>query len=98
ATTYFGTSTSVRLLLEHGAEARPGAGVTLDASPLFLATLAGDRDIISLLLAKSADPNRKMDLIGMFPTSPLFAAVGYGNPVVIQALLHGGADIHEKDG
>ena len=97
ATTYFGTSPSVKLLLEHGAEANPGKGVTFDASPLFLAALAGDRDNIKLLLAKGADPNRKMDLIGMFPTSPLFAAVGFGDPTVIEALLKGGANVHEKD-
>lgn len=96
-TTYFGTSPSVKLLLEHGAEANPGNGVTFDASPVFLAALAGDRDNIALLLAKGADPNRKMNLIGMFPTSPLFAAVGFGDPAVIQALLKGGANVHEKD-
>jgi len=97
ATTYFGTSPSVKLLLEHGAEARPGKGVALEASPLFLAALAGDRDSIALLLTKGGDPNRKMDLIGMFPTSPLFAVVTFGDPAVIQALLQGGADIHERD-
>jgi hypothetical protein len=97
ATTYFGTAPSVKLLLEHGAEANPGKGVTFDASPLFLAALAGDRDNITLLLAKGADPNRKMDLLGMFPTSPLFSAVGFGDPAVIQALLKGGANVHEKD-
>ena len=97
ATTYFGTSPSVKLLLEHGAEARPGAGVTFDASPLFLAALAGDRDNIALLLAKGADPNRRMDLIGMFPSSPLFTAVTFGETPTIQALLQGGADMHERD-
>jgi hypothetical protein len=97
ATTYFGSSSSVKLLLEHGAETRPGAGVMLDASPLFLAALAGDRDNIDLLVAKGADPNRKMNLLGMGPSSPLFQAVGFGDPGVIQALLKGGADIHERD-
>jgi ankyrin repeat protein len=97
ATTYFGTAPSVKLLLEHGAEANPGKGVTLDASPLFMATLAGDHDNIALLLSKGADPNHKMDVLGMFPTSPLFQAVGFGDPGVIQALLKGGANIHERD-
>jgi len=97
ATTYLGTSPSVRLLLEHGAEARPGKGVVFEASPLLLAAMAGDRDSIALLLAKGADPNRKMDFIGMFPFSPLFTAVGFGDPAIIQALLQGGADIHERD-
>jgi len=97
ATTYLGTSPSVRLLLEHGAQARSGAGAMFKASPLFLAALAADRNNLSLLLAQGADPNQRMDLIGMFPTSPLFAAVGFGEPEVIQALLRGGADIHERD-
>ena len=97
ATTYFGTSQSVSLLLEHGAEARPGAGVMFEASPLILAAMAGDRDSIALLLAKGADPNRRMDFLGMFPTSPLFAVVTGGEPAIIQALIQGGADIHERD-
>ncbi|MGA3327428.1 MAG: ankyrin repeat domain-containing protein [Terriglobia bacterium] len=97
ATTYFGTSASVKLLLEHGAEARPGTGVTFNASPLFLAALTGDRENIALLRAKGADPNRRMDLIGMFPSSPLFTAVAFGEPATVQALLQGGADIHERD-
>ena len=97
ATTYFGSSPSVKLLLEHGAEVSPGKGVMFDASPLFLAALAGDCDNLGLLLAKGADPNLKMDLIGMFPSSPLFAAVGFGDPAVIEALLKGGANVHEKD-
>jgi ankyrin repeat protein len=97
ATTYLGTSESVKLLLAHGAGARPGKGVMFDASPLILAAMAGDRDNISLLLAKGADPNRKMSLVGMFPTSPLIAAVGFGDPAVVKALLAGGANVREKD-
>ena len=97
ATTYFGTSSSVRLLLEHDAEANPGKKVTFDASPLVLASLAGDRDNISLLLAKGADPNHRMDFLGMFPSSPLITAVGFGDPEVLKALLKGGADIRERD-
>lgn len=97
ATTYLGSSQSVKLLLDHGAEARPGKGVMFDASPLILAAFAGDRENIALLLAKGADPNRRMNLLGMFPTSALVAAVGFGDAAVVQALLKGGADVHEKD-
>jgi ankyrin repeat protein len=97
ATTYLGTSASVKLLLEHGAEARPGDGVEFDASPLVLAAMAGDCENLALLLKGGANPNRKMRIIGQFPTSPLFAAVAFGDPAVAQALLRGGADIHEKD-
>lgn len=97
ATTYFGSSESVKLLLHHGAEARPGDGVMFDASPLFFAASTGDLDSISLLLAKGADPNRRMRMMGMFPTSPLFNAVAFGDPAVVKALLASGADIREKD-
>ncbi|HEY6293821.1 MAG TPA: ankyrin repeat domain-containing protein [Terriglobia bacterium] len=97
ATAYFGSSESVKLLLQHGAEARPGTGVTFDASPLFLAAMAGDVESMRLLLAKGADPNRQMKLVGMFPTSPLLAVVTFGDPAVIRELVDGGANIHEKD-
>ena len=97
ATTYTGTSESVKLLLEHGAEARPGEGVMFDASALMLASMAGDCDNVRLLLAKEVDPNRRMNLIGNFPTSPLLAAVGFGDPAVVDTLLTGGANLHEKD-
>lgn len=96
--TYLGSSESVRLLLAHGAEARPGDGVMFDASPLVFAAQAGDAENISLLLAKGADPNHRMRVIGIFPTSPLFAAVPFGYPAVVKALLAGGADIRERDG
>jgi ankyrin repeat protein len=97
ATTYLGTSESVKLMLEHGAEVNPGEGVMYNASPLFLAAEAGDRGNIALLLAKGADPNKRMDIIGQFPTSPLIGAVGFGDPAVVKALLAGGANVHEKD-
>jgi ankyrin repeat protein len=97
ATTYLGSSESVKLLLDHGAEARPGDGVMYDASPLFFAAMTGDLDNISLLLAKGADPNRKMRVLGQFPMSPLLSAVTFGDPAVVKALLAGGADIRERD-
>jgi ankyrin repeat protein len=97
ATTHFGTSESVQLLLAHGAEARPGTGVMFNASPLFLATLAADRENVALLAAKGADPNRSMNIIGMFPTSPLIQAVVQGDPGVVAALIGAGADVNEKD-
>jgi ankyrin repeat protein len=97
ATTYTGTARSVKLLLDHGAEARPGKGVMFDASPLFFAALAGESENVSQLLAAGADPNRRMQVIGMFASSPLFASVGFGDPAVVQALLKGKSDVHEKD-
>jgi hypothetical protein len=90
ASTYLGTSESVKLLLEHGAEVNPGKEVMYGASPLYLAALAGDRDNIASLLARGADPNRPMNIIGAFPST-------MGNIATVKALLAGGADIHATD-
>ncbi len=97
ATTYTGTSKSVKFLLDHGADANPAKGVQFDATPLFMASLAGDTANIDLLLAKGADANHKMKVIGMFPSSPLLTSVGFGDPEVIRTLLKGKADIQAKD-
>ncbi len=97
ATTYFGSAPAVKLLLDHGAEVNPGKGTQFNASPLFLAAMSGDRDNIAMLLARHADVNQKMDVIGMFPTSPLLGTVTFGDPEVLNALLKGGASIQERD-
>ncbi len=97
ASTYQGTSESVRFLLDHGAEVNPGKDVMYNASPLFLASLAGDSETIALLLAKGADPNRMMSVIGAFPTPPLIAAATIDNMATVKALLAGGADVRGKD-
>jgi ankyrin repeat protein len=93
----FGGADSLKLLLEHGAEAQPGKGVMFDASPIALASMAGDRDSIALLLAKGADPNSKMSLLGTFTSTPLVMAATFGYSDVIQALLSAGADVNAKD-
>lgn len=97
ASTYLGTSESVKLLVEHGAELNPGKDVLNNASPLFLAAMAGDHDNVAFLLAKGADPNRRMDIIGMFPTTPLIQAAFSDDPAVLKQLMAGGANVHEKD-
>jgi ankyrin repeat protein len=38
-----------------------------------------------------------MNIIGMFPTSPLIQAVVQGDPGVVAALIGAGADVNEKD-
>lgn len=97
AATYLGTSESVKLLLAHGAEATPEAGTMFDASPLVLAAMAGDHESVAALLAKGANPNSTMSLLGAFPTSALTAAAVFNYPVVVQALLAGGADVNKGD-
>ena len=97
ATTYRESAESVKLLLAHGAEVRTGTGVLFNASPLMLASMAGDAENVRLLLAKGADPNRKMLAIGFFPLTPLLSAVSYEDPALIRSLVMGGANIHAKD-
>jgi ankyrin repeat protein len=91
------TAASVKLLLAKGAEARPGKGVMFNASPLFLAAFAGDRESVRLLLAAGADVNRKMNMLGFFPNSPLFVAVSLGDAEMVNILLDAHANIREKD-
>ncbi|HEV2352400.1 MAG TPA: ankyrin repeat domain-containing protein [Terriglobia bacterium] len=97
ASTYLGTSESLNILLDHGAQVNPDKGVLNNASPLFLASMAGDPDNIAMLLVKGGNPNLRMDIIGMFPTSPLFQAIAFGDPLIMKQLMAGGADVHEKD-
>jgi ankyrin repeat protein len=97
ATTYTGTSRSVKYLLDHGAEVNPDKSVTFNASPLFFAAIAGDVDNVSLLLSRGADPNRRMRMIGMFPASPLFITVEFGAPEVTSLLVKAKADVNQKD-
>jgi ankyrin repeat protein len=97
ATTYRGTSRSVKALIDHGAEVNPPKGVEFEASPLALAAMAGDEDVVSLLLGQGANPNRPMQVIGMFSTTPLVAAVQFGNPEAALALLKAKADVRAKD-
>ncbi len=97
ASAYLGTSESVKLLLEHGAEVNPGKEVMFNASPLFYASMTGDREVLTLLLARGADPNRMMNVLGAFPTPPLIAAASIANAATIKTLLAAGADVRLKD-
>jgi ankyrin repeat protein len=94
---YHGNGESVKELLAHGAEARPGTGVFFNASPLTMAIHAGDSGAVAQLLAKGADPNRKMNLVGMFPASPLMSAVVFGDADTIKLLAKAGAKVDERD-
>ena len=94
---YRGSAESVKLLLSKGAEAAPGPGVQYNASPLFLAVLARDAENITILHRAGADPNRKMVMFGLFPQSPLFASLGFGDRALVQALVDAGANLQEKD-
>src|SRR4029077_2177917 len=75
---YRGSAEGIQLLLAKGATATSGTGVMFNASPLVLATFAGEPGVVGLLRAKNADVNRKMLLLGAFPVSPLGLAVSFG--------------------
>ncbi len=97
AAAFRGSADGVRLLLSKGAEASPGPGVQYNASPLFMAVLARDPDNVAILRRAGADSNRKIVMFGLIPQSPLFAAVGFGDTTVLQALIDAGANLEETD-
>jgi ankyrin repeat protein len=94
---YRGSADALRMLLAKGASPAPRTGVLFSASPLVLSVYAGDAANIALLHSKGADVNRKMMLLGIFPTSPLFAAAAFGEVEVMRALIVAGADLKEQD-
>ncbi|GAA5080160.1 hypothetical protein GCM10023259_087040 [Thermocatellispora tengchongensis] len=85
----------VRELLGGGAAADPAPGE--DAStPLYLAAVGGDAEIVRLLLAHGADPNRLSG--GEDEGLPLCAAAAWNHVEVAEALLAAGADPRGKEG
>ena len=96
ASMYRGNVDAVKQLIAKGAPAKIGDGVMFGSSPLYFAASSGDADIVRTLLENGADPNRKMMVIGMFPASPLTAAI-MGSADVISVLAKHGANIGEKD-
>ncbi len=97
ASVYRGSAGSLRLLLDHGAEAAPGKGVLFNASPLMLASIACDSGNVALLHARGADANRKMLLLGFFPSSPLMMASITGDLPTVWALLAAGVPVNQAD-
>ncbi len=91
-----GNSQTVKLLLDHGADAkeRNGIGVT----PIMAAAASGDSETVKLLLDKGADPNDFIEFKG--PNDPLASGsrtplmwAAYHNDVpMIRLLLDRGAD------
>jgi ankyrin repeat protein len=97
ASLYRGSGEAIQLLLSKGASAAPSASVLFNASPMVLATFAGEPGNIALLRGKGADPNRKMLLLGTFPISPLGLATSLGEVEMMKALMAAGADLKERD-
>ncbi len=97
AATYRDNDPSLRLLLDRGAPVTPGKGVLFNASPLALASIAGDNTMIQRLVAAGADLKRPMMIVGMIPVTPLFIATSWDNAAAVELLVRAGADVDSVD-
>jgi ankyrin repeat protein len=101
AAQYPGSSAAMNLLLDHGAKVRlpKGQGAPLfNAYPIYLAAFSGNSEIIGRL-HKEGDPvDEKMNILGMFPLTPLLALATTHRTGTVRALLDAGARVDEADG
>ena len=97
AASYRGTAEIIRALLDAGAEAEPAEGVKAKHSPLLFASMSGDIDAVSLLLARGAKANPRPSPSG---DSPISEAITFGRADVVHALVAAGAktDLVERTG
>ncbi len=97
---YPGSSAAMNLLLDHGATVRlpKGQGAPLfNANPIFLATFAGNLDIVGRLRKEGDRVDDKMNVLGMFPLTPLMALATWHRTDAIRVLLDAGAQVDEAD-
>jgi len=100
AANYPGSSAAMKLLLDHGATVRlpKGQGAPLfNASPIFLATFAGNADMVNRLRKEGDRVDDKMNVLGMFPLTPLMMLATWHRTDAIHALLDAGARADEID-
>ncbi|HEY2383760.1 MAG TPA: ankyrin repeat domain-containing protein [Terriglobia bacterium] len=83
AAAYRGTSRSLQLVLDAGAEAQPAEGQRVRNTPLEFASMTGDLENVKLLLARGAKPSEKA----------LSQSVTFGYPDVVRLLIAAGADV-----
>jgi ankyrin repeat protein len=82
----------VEMLLAHGATVNSTDKYGL--TPLHYAILAGNREVIKVLLTHGANANAKDSKYG---STPLIVAVGQGDKEVVELLLAYGADVNASD-
>jgi len=100
AANYPGSSAAMNLLLDHGATVRlpKGQGAPLfNAHPIILAAFAGNADIIGRLYKAGDRIDDRMNLLGMFPTSPMLMLATTHHTDSVRALLDNGAHVDEVD-
>jgi ankyrin repeat protein len=100
AANYPGSSAAMNLLLDHGATVRlpKGQGAALfNAHPTILAAFAGNAGMIDRLRKAGDRVDDKMNLLGMFPTTPLLMLATTHRTEAVRALLDAGAQVDEAD-
>lgn len=96
ASVYRGSAPVVKMLLAKGVPAAAGK-TQFNASPMFLAALAGDTESVKVLAAAGAPLARRMLMVGMIETSPLQMATLQNDTAMVKTLLDLGYDLEEKD-
>jgi ankyrin repeat protein len=100
AANYPGSSAAMNLLLDHGATVRlpKGQGAPLfNAHPIILAAFAGNADIIGRLHKAGDRVDDRMNLLGMFPLTPMMLLATTPRTDSVRALLDAGAHVEEVD-
>jgi ankyrin repeat protein len=97
ASSYRGSAEAIRALVDAGANAEPPEGVKVRHSPLLLASMSGDLESVTLLLARGAHANPRPNPSG---NSPISEAITFGRADVVRALIRAGAktDLVERTG
>jgi ankyrin repeat protein len=100
AANYPGSSAAMNLLLDRGATVRlpKGQGAPLfNAHPIFLATFGGNADMVGRLRKEGDRVDGKMNVLGMFPLTPLMMLATWHRTDAIRALLDAGGRADEID-
>jgi ankyrin repeat protein len=98
---YPDSSEAMNLLLDHGAKVRlpKGQGAPLfNAYPAILAAMSGNCEMIGRLVKEGDRLDDKMNILGMFPITPLLALPTSHRTGCVSALLDAGARVDEVDG
>jgi ankyrin repeat protein len=101
AAQYPGSSAAMNLLLDRGAKVRMplGQGAPFfNAFPIMLAAMSGNSEMIGRLVQEGDRIDDKMNLLGMFPLTPLLSLATTHRTATVIALLDAGAKVDEVDG
>jgi ankyrin repeat protein len=100
AANYPGSSAAMNVLLDHGATVRlpKGQGAPLfNAYPTLLAAFAGNLEILDRLHKAGDRVDGRMNLLGMFPVTPLLLLATWHRTDAVRTLLDAGARVDEAD-